>query len=911
MIEILIENKAKILEVGKFEEDRFEAFLSDLNRAENQRFEILKKIKDLGEINLELIGKELNLSQKDLLLDIEYLKELGLLEDFNQISEFYKGIEKKNEKKGLFPNVLVIKEKKLCSGCGLCVSICPLNAIKFSDEELLIDEDVCINCGLCYACCHRSFFPKELNEYEIDRKENIQYHKGINYYKDILTAQTNDIEIKNIAQDGGVVTTLFKEALEEKIIDGALVVGNFSNSSFLKPMPMLIENERTLLKSCGTKYSNAHLLTILHEAKKYKKLGIVGTPCVLQALKKISYYPLNKPFFDNISLKIGVFCMESFDYNKTISIIKNEFKLNPKNVKKMDINRGRFIIYDKKGKSSDISLKKIRKYGRYGCFACSDLTAQFSDISVGSIGSNPKWSTVIIRNEKGENLFLKTLESKHLIKKEILEKDQDILKRIASSKFKMYQEIPRQQMIQQEPYIRNKNFKEVPLGLTREMVKLETKRCLQCGKPLCMEGCPVNVNIPEFIKLLKQENFHEALRNITHYNILPAICGRVCPQETQCEGYCLLGNIDKPVAIGYLERFIADWGTKNIQKEPLDSDKRNNIKVAIVGSGPAGLTCAGELARYGYDVTIFEALHTGGGVLAYGIPEFRLPKKIVKQEIETLKRMGVKMKYNMIIGKILSIQDLRDMGYKAFFIGVGAGLPVFLNIEGINLKGVLSANEFLTRVNLMKAYKFPKYDTPVEIGKNVVVIGGGNVAMDSARVAIRLGAEKVRLIYRRSEKEMPARREEYHHAIEEGIEFTFLINPVKLISDELGNIKEIEVIKMKLGEIDKSGRRKPIPIQDSEFRIKADMLIVAVGTKANPICPKSISGLEINEWGYIPTNYECQSNIDDIFAGGDIVTGNATVISAMGAGKRAAIAIHQLLTNKFKIRSSIEEKLTI
>jgi glutamate synthase (NADPH/NADH) small chain len=453
-------------------------------------------------------------------------------------------------------------------------------------------------------------------------------------------------------------------------------------------------------------------------------------------------------------------------------------------------------------------------------------------------------------------------------------------------------------MVEQEPSERITNFEEVPYGLNDEMMEQEALRCLQCGLPLCVTGCPVNIRIPEFIKLLREGKQIEALYKIKSSNLLPAICGRVCPQEVQCENSCLLGSLGEPVAIGYLERYIADWERKNQLKECPECKPPNGIKVAVIGSGPAGLSCAGELAMRGYDVTIFEAFHAGGGVLTYGIPEFRLPKEIVKEEIETLKMLDVKVNYNAIIGKTLTIEDLNEMGFKAYFIGVGAGLPAFLNISGLNLNGVLSANEFLTRSNLMKAYRFPEYDTPIKIGKVVTVIGGGNVALDSARTALRLGAEKAIIVYRRSEAEMPARREEYHHAIEEGVEFQFLTNPVRFVGDEQGNVSKMEVVKMKLGEPDESGRRSPIAIENSEYFIETDTVIVAVGTKANPVLTKSIPELNVNKWGYIQANEDGQTNIENVFAGGDIVTGSATVISAMGAGKKAAKAIDEYLQKK-------------
>ncbi len=453
-------------------------------------------------------------------------------------------------------------------------------------------------------------------------------------------------------------------------------------------------------------------------------------------------------------------------------------------------------------------------------------------------------------------------------------------------------------MREQDPSVRIKNFEEVSLGLTEEMVELETQRCLQCENPLCVAGCPVNIKIPQFIKLLNEKKYIKALYKIKTDNLLPAICGRVCPQEIQCEQACILNKLGEPIAIGQLERFIADWERKNNLKECPECAVLKGIKVAIIGAGPAGLACAGELAMSGYDVIVFEALHLGGGVLSYGIPQFRLPKEIIKSEIETLEMLNVKFEYNVIIGKTLTIEDLKEMGFKAFFIGVGAGLPMLLKIPGMNLNGVLSANEFLTRSNLMKAFRFPDYDTPVKVGKIVTVIGGGNTALDSARIALRLGAEKVIVVYRRSESEMPARKEEYHHAVEEGIQFQFLTNPVRFIGDKNEHVSKMEVIKMKLGEPDDSGRRRPIKIEGSEYTIDTDTVIIGIGTGANPILTRSIPELKLSKSGYIETDEVGQTNIEGIFAGGDIVSGSATVISAMGAGKRAAHAIDKYLQEK-------------
>ncbi|SHE67568.1 sulfide dehydrogenase (flavoprotein) subunit SudA [Caldanaerobius fijiensis DSM 17918] len=453
-------------------------------------------------------------------------------------------------------------------------------------------------------------------------------------------------------------------------------------------------------------------------------------------------------------------------------------------------------------------------------------------------------------------------------------------------------------MPEQDPDIRNKNFKEVALGYDEKMAIEEAERCIQCKNQPCVNGCPVHVQIPQFIKLITQGDFEGAYQKIKETNSLPAICGRVCPQESQCESLCTRGKKGEPVAIGRLERFVADWHMKNGVDE-IDLPAKNGKKVAIIGSGPAGLTCAGDLAKLGYEVTVFEALHTPGGVLMYGIPEFRLPKEIVQREIDSLKRMGVKIETNMVIGKILTIDDLFDMGYEAVFIGTGAGLPKFMGIPGENLNGVYSANEFLTRINLMKAYDFPNHPTPVKVGKKVAVVGGGNVAMDAARSAKRMGAEEVYIVYRRSEEEMPARLEEIYHAKEEGIIFKLLTNPVRIIGDENGYVKGIECVKMALGEPDESGRRRPIPEKGSEHVIDVETVIIAIGQSPNPLITSTTEGLDKQKWGGIIVNEETmETSRKGVYAGGDAVTGAATVILAMGAGKKAAAAIHEYLSNK-------------
>lgn len=451
---------------------------------------------------------------------------------------------------------------------------------------------------------------------------------------------------------------------------------------------------------------------------------------------------------------------------------------------------------------------------------------------------------------------------------------------------------------EQEPNTRNKNFLEVTLGYTEEMAIEEAKRCLNCKHKPCVKGCPVNVKIPEFIQLVADGKFEEAYEKVKETNSLPAICGRVCPQESQCEKFCVRAVKGESVGIGRLERFVADWYMANRQSR-VESVEKLNKKVAVVGAGPAGLTCAGDLAKMGYDVTVFEAFHTPGGVLMYGIPEFRLPKALVQKEIESLKELGVEIKTNMVIGKVFSLDELIEEGYEAIFIGSGAGLPSFMGIPGENLNGVYSANEFLTRINLMKAYKFPECDTPVKVGKNVAVVGGGNVAMDAARSAKRLGAEKVYIVYRRSEEEMPARLEEVHHAKEEGIIFKLLTNPTAILGTEDGWVKGIECIEMELGEADASGRRRPVPKKGSEHAVDVETVIIAIGQSPNPLIKSTTPGLETHSWGGIIVEEETGSTSKDgVYAGGDAVTGAATVILAMGAGKKAAKAIDEYIRDK-------------
>ena len=456
----------------------------------------------------------------------------------------------------------------------------------------------------------------------------------------------------------------------------------------------------------------------------------------------------------------------------------------------------------------------------------------------------------------------------------------------------------REPMPRQDPKIRGKNFNEVALGYSLEQAQAEASRCLQCPKRNCVGGCPVGVDIPDFIKAISENNLPEAVRILKSKNSLPGICGRVCPQETQCEAACSLAKKGAPIAIGRLERYVADWERANMQSEGLPVIKPDPTGkwVAVVGSGPAGLTTAADLAKLGHSVTIFEALHVAGGVLMYGIPEFRLPKGVVQAEVDYVTSLGVELKLDSVVGKLATVDELLNNGYQAVFLGTGAGLPMFLNIPGENLNGIYSANEFLTRVNLMKAYLFPEYDTPVQVGKNVAVIGGGNVAMDSARCALRLGAEQVHIVYRRSEAEMPARREEVENVMEEGIQFKLLTNPKQMLGNEQNWVVGMECYRMELGEPDESGRRRPIAIPGSEFIIDVDVVIVALGTRPNPLIAATTEGLETTKWGTVVADEATGKTVKPkVWAGGDIVTGAATVISAMGARKQAAASIDEYL----------------
>jgi glutamate synthase (NADPH/NADH) small chain len=466
--------------------------------------------------------------------------------------------------------------------------------------------------------------------------------------------------------------------------------------------------------------------------------------------------------------------------------------------------------------------------------------------------------------------------------------------------------IPRQPMPAQEPMERIKNFNEVALGFTEELALAEADRCLECKKPKCVDGCPVGIDIPGFIVAIQQANFEEALAIIKKDNTLPAICGRVCPQEDQCEIVCVTGKKAEPVAIGRLERYVADWEMAQGEIKMPEQAPATGFKVAVVGSGPAGLACAADLALRGHKVTVFEALHKPGGVLVYGIPEFRLPKKIVQEEIGNLEKLGVEMRCNFIIGKTASVEELFDeYGYDAVFLGTGAGLPYFMGIPGENYIGVLSANEFLTRVNLMKAFAFPDYDTPVRLGNNVAVVGSGNVAMDCLRTAKRLGAENVICLYRRTRDESPARLEELEHAEEEGIDFRWLSSPVEIYGNEEGLVTGARVQVMELGEPDDSGRRRPVPIEGEQYDIELDQVVMGIGQGPNPVVTKSTKGLELNRWGNIVVDEETMmTSIPGVFAGGDIVTGAATVILAMGAGKKASEGIDTYLRETVKVPKS-------
>ena len=468
--------------------------------------------------------------------------------------------------------------------------------------------------------------------------------------------------------------------------------------------------------------------------------------------------------------------------------------------------------------------------------------------------------------------------------------------------------IPRQTVPEQKPETRAKNFKEVPYGFNIELAQKEASRCIQCKKPLCFEGCPVNIDIPAFIKLIGECDFIGAARKIKETNGLPAVCGRVCPQEDQCEKVCVIGKKGDPVSIGSLERFVADYEREHGDEFIPEIPEKTGRKIAVVGSGPAGLTVAGDLAKKGHDVTIFETLHKAGGVLVYGIPEFRLPKAIVESEINYLKKLGVKIELSFVIGMSETVDELFDEGFDAVFLGTGAGLPMFMQIPGENLNGVYSANEYLTRVNLMKAYD-PEYETPVLRKKKVAVLGGGNVAMDSARTALRLGGEEVYVVYRRSRTEMPARIDEIHHGEEEGLKFKFLMNPIRILGDENGWVKGLECIRMELGEPDESGRRRPIPIEGSEIVLNVECVIVAIGNGPNPLVPTTTPGLKTNRRGNIVADEETGvTSKKGVFAGGDIVTGAATVILAMGAGKKAAVAIDNYVMGRELKPEPVKEK---
>lgn len=453
-------------------------------------------------------------------------------------------------------------------------------------------------------------------------------------------------------------------------------------------------------------------------------------------------------------------------------------------------------------------------------------------------------------------------------------------------------------MARQKPEDRRHNFDEVALGYTEDQAISEAERCLQCPDPQCVKGCPVEIEIPEFIRLIVECKYDDAIKELKRKNSLPAICGRVCPQEEQCQQQCVMGKAGEPISIGRLERFLADWEMKKPIEVPQKAPPTNK-RVAVIGAGPAGLTAAAELAKLGHEVTVFESLHKPGGVLVYGIPEFRLPKRIVASEVDYVIRLGVTMKTNTLIGTTHTIPELLNGGFDAVFIGTGAGLPMFMRIPGENLGGIYSSNEFLIRVNLMKSYEFPHYDTPIRIGKKIAVIGAGNVAMDSARSALRLGAEEVSIVYRRSREEMPARAEEIENAEEEGIIMKLLINPIRFIGDEKGWVRKMGCIRMKLGDPDESGRRRPIPVEGSEFAIDVDTVIIAIGRTPNPIIQKTTEGLKTTKRNTVVIDESTgETSLKGVYAGGDIVTGEATVISAMGAGMRAARSIHEYLVGK-------------
>lgn len=458
--------------------------------------------------------------------------------------------------------------------------------------------------------------------------------------------------------------------------------------------------------------------------------------------------------------------------------------------------------------------------------------------------------------------------------------------------------LPRQPMPEQAPEERVRNFFEVPYGYDEETAMLEAQRCLQCKNKPCIQGCPVQIDIPVFIRLIGEGKFIEAALELKKTNSLPAVCGRVCPQEEQCESFCIRGKKGEPVAIGRLERFAADYERASGEVKIPEIAPPTGRKVAIIGSGPSGLTTAGDLVKLGYDVTVFEALHKPGGVLVYGIPEFRLPKEIVQAEVDYLEKLGVKFRMNTVIGRMTTIDKMLGDGFDAVYVATGAGAPVFLGIPGENLGGIFSANEYLTRSNLMKGYLYPEYDTPMPKSRRVAVFGGGNVTMDSARTALRLGPEKVTVIYRRSKAEMPARIEEIHHAEEEGVEFMFLTAPVEFIGDDRSMVRAVRCLKMELGEPDASGRRRPVPIPGSEFDVEIDTAIIAIGNLANPLIPRSTPDLPVNKWGNIIADDTGKTGKDAVYAGGDIVTGAATVIKAMGAGRAAAKSIHEYSMNK-------------